>query len=110
MYGERQDGRTEDQDDVWKSAVGGSWGLGISQGCARDMGYKGCYQESMRMILVETHNSQVMEPEEDTSYSQRGPPPPSGGIRTPPTHKTFCPKVILSIRNIGLSIEQRLRK
>ena len=58
----------------------------------------------MKLIIVRLWNLKRIPPK------VREDPPPSGGIRTPPTHKTFCPKVILSIRNIGLSIEQRLRK
>ena len=44
---------------------------------------RGGSQESMGVILAETHNSGDMEPEEDISYSQAGPP---SGMSGTPTH------------------------
>ena len=48
-----------------------------------------------------------IEPEVDISSSQAG--PPSGGIRTPTTHKTFKPKFVLPTGSAGTKMEQRLR-
>jgi hypothetical protein len=49
-----------------------------------------------------------MEPEETTSSSQTGPPVEGGGHQT--TYKSFDPKLVLSKRNSGTKIEQRLKE
>jgi hypothetical protein len=49
-----------------------------------------------------------MEPEETTSSSQTGLPVEEWGHQ--PTYKTFDPKLLLSKRNAGTKVEQRLKE
>ena len=60
------------------------------------------------MTLAEMNSSGDMEPEGPTSCSQAGPP-----VRdkdTNPPIKTFDPKFVLSKRNAGTKMKQRLRR
>ena len=60
------------------------------------------------MSLAERPNSWDVEPEETTSSSQTGHPVEGWGHQ--PTYKTFDPKLVLSKRNAGTKMEQRLNK
>jgi hypothetical protein len=56
----------------------------------------------MRLIAVEIWNLKCSRPAATMT--------PSGGKGHPPTHKTFNPKFVLSIRNTVTKLKQRLRE
>ena len=60
------------------------------------------------MTLAEMPERGDMEPEETTSSSQTGLPVEEWGHQ--PTYKTFDPKLLLSKRNAGTKMEQRLNE
>jgi hypothetical protein len=62
----------------------------------------------MWVALAEMSNSRYMEPEETTSSSQTG----SLGKEWDhqPTYKIFSPKLLLSERNEGTKMEQRMKE
>jgi hypothetical protein len=62
----------------------------------------------MQVTLAEMPNSKNMEPEETTSSSQTGLPVEGWGYQS--TYKTFDPKLLLSKRNAGTKMEQRLKE
>ena len=67
-----------------------------------------CSQDSMWVILAKISNSGDMEPEETTSGSQTGRPVERWGHQS--TYKTLDPKLLLSKRNSGTKMEQRLKE
>jgi hypothetical protein len=95
--GEGQE-RESKLENKWKSASDRDREVGVLEDLA-EIWDRGGTQESMGMILVETHGSGNMESEETTSCSQAGTPAEPLGHQ--PTHKTFGPKFILSTRNSG---------
>jgi hypothetical protein len=62
----------------------------------------------MEVTLAEILNIWDMEPEETTSSSQIG--STVEGWRHQPTYKTFEPKLVLSKRNAGTKMEQRVKE
>lgn len=60
----------------------------------------------MRVIFPDSHSSGYTEDVEVTSCSQAG---PREGKGQQPTHETFNPKVVLSIRNTGTKVDQNMR-
>ena len=66
--------KTEGQENEWKSADGKGWEGGWYLEDMLETWEGGGSQESMEIILAETHSSGDMEPEEATSQSQAGTP------------------------------------
>jgi len=74
--------------------------LQLARGGGAETWIKGGSQESIGLILAETHSTGDVEPEEVTSCSQAWTPVEQ--FTHQPTHTTFNPKSILSTRNAGM--------
>lgn len=104
--GSGQERQSNGHENEWKSATDkGGEAVGHLQKETKTWD-KGGTQKAMKVTLAVTQSTGNVEPEEPISCSQAG----TWQQRHKHTHKTFNPKCILSKRNAGTKIKQRLKE